>query len=316
MRLVFLSGGTGTPKLIQGFLQLVKQEEITVIGNTGEDLEVNELYVSPDLDTLLYTFAGIVNEETWYGIKGDTFFEHERLKSQGIIEILRIGDKDRKTKQLRTQLMKSGLTLSDATRKLCELFNIKAKLLPMSDSKVTTKILTPEGEMSFHEFWILHRGQIEVIDVKFEGAEKARPAPGVLDSLEKADLIIIGPSNPVTSIGPILSIREIRKKLEEVSQKVVGVSPIIGDRAVSGPAGTLMKGLGFPVNSVGVAQMYKGVIGTLFIDRKDARYAPDIQELGIAVQLADLMMPNLEARRRLAAQILSWFKHANPVRAS
>ncbi len=305
MKLVFLSGGTGTPKLIQGFLQLVRQEEITVVGNTGEDLEVSGLYVSPDLDTLLYTLAGIVNEETWYGIRGDTFFEHERLKSQGIVEILRIGDRDRETKRLRTELMRRGLTLSEATRELCRRFGVRAKLLPMSDSRVTTRILTKEGEMSFHEFWILRRGEVEVEGVRMEGAETAEPAPGVLEALREADLIVIGPSNPVTSIGPILSIRKIRESLEEMRGKVVAVSPIIGGRPVSGPAGVLMRGLGFKVSPVGIAQMYKGVIGTLFVDARDAGYAAEIQELGISVRFAELLLPNHTARKRLASQILT-----------
>ena len=305
MKLVFLSGGTGTPKLIQGFLQLVRQEEITVVGNTGEDLEVSGLYVSPDLDTLLYTFAGTVNEETWYGMEGDTFFEHERLKSRGIVEILRIGDRDRETKKLRTELMRKGFTLSEATRELCRRFGVSATLLPMSDSRVTTRILTKEGEMSFHEFWILRRGQVEVEGVRMEGAEAAEPAPGVLEALREADLIVIGPSNPVTSIGPILSIRKIRKSLEGARGKVVAVSPIIGNRPVSGPAGVLMRGLGFEVSPVGVAQIYKGVVGTLFIDKRDAVRAAEIQGLGISVRLAELLLPDHGSRKRLASQILA-----------
>jgi LPPG:FO 2-phospho-L-lactate transferase len=308
MKIVFLSGGTGTPKLIQGFLQLVQQEEITVVGNTGEDLEVNGLYVSPDLDTLLYTFAGIVNEETWYGIKGDTFFEHERLKAQGIVEILKIGDQDRQTKKLRTELLKAGFSLSEATRKLCERFGVKARLLPMSDDRVTTRILTTEGEMGFHEFWILRRGQVEVKGVVFQGAEQAEPAPGVLESLEEADFIVIGPSNPVTSIGPILSVKEIRNALKKVSEKVIGVSPIIGNRPVSGPAATLMRGMGIPVSPVGVAQLYEGLMRTLFIDKTDATYVPEIRKWGISAQLGDLLMPDYDARRRLASQILDFCK--------
>jgi LPPG:FO 2-phospho-L-lactate transferase len=312
MKLVFLSGGTGTPKLIQGFLQLVRQEEITVVGNTGEDLEVSGLYISPDLDTLLYTFAGIVNEDTWYGIRGDTFFEHERLKSQGFVEILRIGDGDRETKKLRTELMRKGFTLSEATRELCRRFGVRARLLPMSDSRVTTRILTREGEMSFHEFWVLRRGQVEVQGVRMEGAEAAEPAPGVLEALGGADLIIIGPSNPVTSIGPILSIRKIRRTLEGAREKVVAVSPIIGERPVSGPAGVLMRGLGFEVSPVGVAKMYSGLIGTLFVDRKDAGRAAEIRELGVSVQFADLLMPDYRARKKLASEILKFWSGRNP----
>lgn len=302
MKLVFLSGGTGTPKLIQGFLSFVKQEDITVVGNTGEDLEMSGLYISPDLDTLLYTFAGIVNEETWYGIKGDTFHEHEKRRAEG--EFLKIGDLDRRYKQMRTDLLRSGMTLSQATRILCETLGVRAKLLPMSDQRVTTRILTPKGEMSFHEFWILEKGKVEVTGVKYSGAENAEPAPDVIEELESADWIIVGPSNPVTSIGPILSVRKIREKLEKLRKKTIAVSPIIGEAPVSGPAGTLLKGLGFEVSPYGVARFYQGLISAIFVDYSDQQYAEKIWQLGISVQFSSLLMRTHEEKEKLARSIL------------
>lgn len=302
--LVVLSGGTGTPKLLQGLARLVPQDRISVVVNTAEDLEISDLYVSPDLDTVLYTLAGIVNEETWYGIQDDTFERHQELSRQGRPELLRIGDRDREVKRYRTDLLKQGWTLSEATLELCRRFGVNARIMPMSDDRVRTCVHTEAGPMSFHEFWVFRRARDRVTGVQLEGIESARAAPGVLDAIRESDAIIIGPSNPVTSIGPIVAVREIRESLVQNREKTLAVSPIVGGAPVSGPAGALMKGVGQEVSALGVARMYQDFVGTLVIDRRDAELAADIEELGMKVALEDIMMQDLSKRIRVAKRVL------------
>ena len=300
-----LSGGTGTPKLLQGLSSLLKPEELSVIVNTGEDVEISDLYVSPDLDTVIYTLADIINEETWYGIRGDKFFCHEALKRLGHVELLRIGDQDRATKLCRTLMLKQGKPLSTITKELCKRLGVRANVMPMSDERVQTLVGTEAGVMQFHIFWVARRGKDKVRGIKFEGAKRAKPAPGVLESLEESEVIIIGPSNPVTSIGPILAVKEIREALSRNRERVVAVSPIVGNAPVSGPAGELMRGIGYKVNPLGVARIYQEVASAMLIDRRDERLAGHIEEFGIRVVLADLLMPDLPSRVRLAREVLS-----------
>jgi len=302
--LTVLSGGTGTPKLLQGLARLVGKEKLSVIVNTAEDVEVSGLNVSPDLDTVMYTLAGVVNEETWYGIRGDTFACHDMLGRLGEPELLRIGDRDRAVKLRRTLELKREKPLSEVTRELCEQLGVRARVLPMSDDRIQTRVDTEAGTLSFHEFWVRRRAADKVRDVSFEGAEEAKPAPGVLEAIKTAKAIIIGPSNPVTSIGPILAIEDIREEIIRNRERVVAVSPIVGNSAVSGPAGELMRGLGYRVSSLGVAKMYRGIIGTLVLDWSDRGRARAVEEFGINTAFADLLMPNVASRVRLAREVL------------
>ncbi len=302
--LAILSGGTGTPKLIQGFSRLLKPEDLSVVANTGEDLTVSDLYVSPDIDTVMYTLAGIVDEDKWYGIRGDTFFCHEMLKRLGQTELLRIGDRDRATKLYRTLMLKQGRRLSEVTKEVCGRLGVRTNVMPMSDDKVRTLIHTEAGQLTFHEFLIVRGASDKVLGVSFEGAENAKPAPGVIEALQAAKLILIGPSNPVTSIGPILAVKEIRKYLSENRDKVLAVSPIIGGEPVSGPAGVLMQGVGQEVTPRGVAQMYRDVAGSILTDQNDNQFAQSIVELGMRAMFADLLMPDHAARVKLARTIL------------
>lgn len=299
-----LSGGTGTPKLIQGLIKILDQQELRIIVNTAEDTEISGLYVSPDIDTVVYTLAGIVNENTWYGISGDTFNCHKMMEVLGEKELLRIGDKDRAIKLYRTLKMREGWSLSEITRKICKALGVGAMVLPMSDDRVRTVIQAEEGDLSFHEFWVARKANVSVKGVTFENLEKARPAPGVLESIDESSLIIIGPSNPISSIGPIIGIREIGERLAKNRKKVVAVSPIIGNAPVSGPAGVLMKALKYDVSPVGVAKIYKRVAATIFVDEKDSHLAPEIERLGMSVKSADLFLPDIESRRRLAMKVL------------
>jgi LPPG:FO 2-phospho-L-lactate transferase len=253
---------------------------------------------------VIYTLAGIVNEETWYGISGDTFERHEELARQGKPELLRIGDKDREVKRYRTDLLKQGKTLSEATRQLCARFGVGVRVMPMSDDRVRTRVETEAGPLSFHEFWVARRARDRVKDVKFDGVELARAAPGVLDAIRESDAVIIGPSNPVTSIGPIVAIEEIREALVREREKILAVSPIVGKAPVSGPAGALMTGLGYEVSPLGVANIYRDFVRTLVVDRRDAELAEEIEKLNMRVVLEDIVVPDLSARIRLAKRVL------------
>jgi LPPG:FO 2-phospho-L-lactate transferase len=283
---------------------LLKPEELSIVVNTGEDVEISGLHVSPDLDTVVYALAGIVNEETWYGIRDDTFFCHEALKRLNHVELLRIGDRDRATKFYRTLMLKQGKPLSMITKEICERFGVRANIMPMSDERVQTFIDTEAGVMTFHEFWVARKATDRALGVNFKGAENAKPAPGVLEAIEASDAILIGPSNPVTSIGPILAVEEIRKALSRNREKVVAVSPIVGNAPISGPAGVLMRGLGYEVSPVGVARIYRGVVKALVLNNTDERFGQAIDELGVKAVFMNTFMPDHAARVRLARELL------------
>lgn len=302
--LTVISGGTGTPKLLQGLMELVPQRDISVIVNTGEDAEVSGLKVCPDLDTVVYTLVGIIDDEDWHGIKGDSFHVHETLRELGHEEILKIGDRDRGVQLYRTMRMREGASLSQVTRELCEGLGVGANVMPMSDDQVTTRIRTDRGEISFQEFWVVRRAEDRVVDVNFLDADQAEPAPGVISALEDSQLIIVGPSNPITSIGPILAIDEIREGLRRNRKKVLAVSPVLGDSPVSGPTGVLMEGLGHEVSPLGVAKIYGDFVSTYLLHQGDEEMSSDIRGLGMEVYIGDLLIPDISSRIELAKEIL------------
>jgi len=312
MKITLLSGGTGTPKLLQGLKRVVDEENISVVVNTGEDTWVGDLYLSPDIDTVLYTFADLINEETWYGVKNDTFITHETLKmfeSDGFSEFLRIGDRDRALKIHKTYFIRRGYPLSKVVEMERKLLNIKGKVFPMTDDRVETKILVEEdGEkilLKFHDFWIKRRGRAKVLDVFYENSQYAKGTDGALESIEDADLVIIGPSNPITSIGPILSIRDIRRTLK--GKRIFVVSPIVGDRAVSGPAGVLMEAKGYPVNIYGVYKFYEDLVDTLIIDSRD-NLEEKKEGIECNIVATNIILKNMEDKINLAKRILEEFR--------
>jgi LPPG:FO 2-phospho-L-lactate transferase len=300
--MIVLSGGTGTPKLIQGLRRLIPDEEITVIVNTAEDIMVSGNLVSPDHDTVLYLFSGVLDVEKWWGIKNDTFHTHQALKKIGIIEKLMIGDADRATHVFRSELMRKGASLTDATVQLSSRMGIKARILPMCDEKVDTMINTPDGWMHFQDFWVGRRGEPDVLDVKLTGFEKANPTKEVSAALKSEDNVIIGPSNPITSIGPILALKRMRKILAQ--KKVIAVSPIIGNSPVSGPAGKFLSACGFPVSSKGVTECYKDILDIMVIDERDT----DEKDFGFRVMRCDTFMNTVEKSEALAGFVLKLFR--------
>ncbi|MDP6612827.1 MAG: 2-phospho-L-lactate transferase [Candidatus Hydrothermarchaeota archaeon] len=296
--IVVLSGGTGTPKLLQGLMEVIPQEEIRVIINTAEDHWLPHGYFSPDVDTVLYTLSGLIDDKIWHGINGDTYHTHERLLKLGYREPLMIGDLDRATHIHRGELMRGGKTLSEVIALQVEKMGVKSRVFPMSDDAVETVILTPKGKLSFHEFWVDNLGTPEVNGVFFRGIEKARGCRGALRAIDEADGVIIGPSNPVSSILPIISIKDIRDRLAS-RRKRVAISPIIGRKPVSGPADKFLQGMGYESSSSSVAAMYQGLVNHFIIDNEDKTL---IQ--GVRVHKAGTLMRSLEDKKRLAEFIL------------
>lgn len=300
--MIILSGGTGTPKLIQGLRRLMQDEEITVIVNTADDIFISGNLVSPDLDTVLYLFSSVLDVAKWWGVKNDTFHTHQALKKLGTPERLMIGDSDRAAHIFRSELMRKGAGLTQATLQLSSVLGIKTRILPMCDEKVDTMIATQHGLLHFQDFWVGKRGEPEVLDVKFTGIEKAKPTKEVSEALEPEENVIIGPSNPITSIGPILALKGMRKILAK--KKVIAVSPIISNSPVSGPAGKLMKAAGFAVSSSGVAECYGDVLDIMVIDDRDT---VDENDLPVRTVRCDTLMTSVEKSEALAKSIIELF---------
>ncbi len=297
-----LAGGVGAARFLQGLVHVVPPEEIVTIVNTGDDIEFYGLHISPDVDIVTYTLAGIVDEEKGWGIRGDTFNCLEMLRKYGYETWFMLGDKDLATHIHRTLLLKSGLKLSEVTEKIRKALGVKVKIIPMTDDKVQTKIVTNVGEMHFQEYLVKRKAQDPVLDVKFEGIERAEPAPGVIEAILNADGIIICPSNPIVSIGPILSIKGVKEALKKTKAKIVAISPIVRGAPIKGPADKLMQGLGIEVSALGIAKIYKDFLDTLVIDNVDRDLKPKIEEIGIKVHVTDTIMRTLESKIKLAKE--------------
>lgn len=289
-----LSGGTGTPKLIQGIVKIVDPGDLNIIVNTVENTYISGNYIAPDIDTVMYTLSGIINEDTWYGIKNDTFITHETLKKIGQDEILRIGDRDRAIKIQKTMLMKK-YPLSHVVDIQRKNLGVKSRIIPMSNDESYIRIITDEGEMDFHKFLVEKRGMPEVIDVTFNEVE---PSEDLISTLESSDIVVIGPSNPVTSICPIISMKGVTKALKNVY--VVAVSPIISGKPVSGPAGKFMNAWGIEVSSRGVATLYQNVIDRFIIDAEDIESREKIEKLISEVMVTNTNMKTINDKVNLA----------------
>ena len=305
MKVSALAGGTGAAKLLRGLASCLAPEDLTVIGNTGDDTEVWGLHVSPDLDSVMYALAGVLDRERGWGRVNETFHCRDAMAAFGAETWFNLGDRDLATHLTRTAALRAGRSLSDVTLELTRRLGIAGLLLPMSDDPVRTRVRTPEAWLTFQEFFVRERARVKVLDVLYEGAEQARPAPRILGAIADAELIIVCPSNPITSIGPILAVPGIREALARARARVVAVSPIVGDAAVSGPAGELMRARGLPVSPAGVASAYAPWLDALVIDAKDARYVDELATLGIAAVLADIVMTDAHTEVALARHVLA-----------
>lgn len=291
--MMVFSGGTGTPKLLSGLKELLAPEELSVVVNTAEDMWISGNLVTPDIDTVLYTLTGIADEEKWWGIKGDSFTTHEFLQRLGAEELLALGDRDRAIHIFRSNMIRQGASLSSAIEALAEALAIKQKVVPMTDDPVSTVIKTPSCEMHFQDYWVGLKGTPQVLSLELKGIEEARPSPGFLELLDREEVVLFGPSNPVTSIGPILALPGVRERLRE--KMVIAVSPFVGNQPVSGPAAKFMAALGIPANDEGIFSLL-GEVDTFIVDRT-SRFPRECVRL-------DTLMRTKEDSIRLAKELL------------
>lgn len=299
-----LAGGVGAAKFLSGLVRVIPEEELTVIVNTGDDIELYGLHISPDLDIITYTLAGIVDEEKGWGIKDDTFHCLEMLRRYGYKTWFNLGDRDLATHIHRTLLLKRGLKLSQATKEICRSLGVKANIIPMTDDKFETWIETDAGPMHFQEYLVERGARDRVLGVKYVGAEEARPAEGVIEAILNSRLVIICPSNPIVSIGTILSVRGVRESLRSSSAPKVAISPIVGGMPIKGPADKLMRGLGLEVSAYSVAYLYRDFLNLFVLDNIDRDEKDRIERLGIKTILANTIMRTMEDKVNLAKIIL------------
>ena len=299
-----LAGGVGAARFLRGLVEVVDPASITVIGNTADDEEFLGLHVSPDLDTVVYTLADVVDPEQGWGIANDTYECLAQAERLGAETWFKLGDRDIATHLLRTRLLRAGRSLSEATAAVAEAYGVRCRLLPMSDDRVRTLVTVDDGEIAFQEYFVRRRQQDEVRAVRFEGADAARPAPGVLEAIGEAEAVVIAPSNPIVSIGPVLATPGVYEALRETGAPVVAVSPIVGGRALKGPADRMLTSLGHDASAAGVARLYADVIDTLVIDREDEALAGAVEACDVRPYVTDTVMRDAASRRALAAATL------------
>jgi len=293
--ITFLSGGTGTPKLLRGMQKVMDRHEISVIVNTAEDIWTSGNHISPDVDTVMYLFSGVLNTDTWWGIRNDTFITHDEITRMGIEEYLAIGDRDRAVHIARGKMLRSGTRLTNITKSLCDRFGVRETVLPMTDTEVTTQVQTEFGLIHFQEYWIKAKGKIRIESVVRTYNEPPVATEECLAAIDASDTVVIGPSNPITSILPILECEGIRSAIKD--KYVIAVSPFIGNAPVSGPAGALMEASGFEPSAIGTFNCYGG-LPDIFI--QDIRDPVDVTHSA----RFDTMMTDEEKSVGLAREIL------------
>jgi LPPG:FO 2-phospho-L-lactate transferase len=304
--ITILAGGTGSVKLVRGITS--QTNDVTVISNVGDNYWLYGLYICPDIDTILYGLADLLDYERGWGVKKDTFGFLRQMEILGEESWFRVGDRDAATHLIRTNMLKNGKNLSDITQWMCEKLAIETRVLPITDNTLETRITSNGEDLHLQEFWVKHRGKGEIEGIQYIGADKARPLPSAVNAIQDSELVIIAPGNPLTSIGPMINIKGIRKELSKNKRKVVAICPIIGDKAISGPAGDYMKAAGIEVSAFGVAQMYADVCSKIVIDTKDKAQAKKIESLDLKVFDTKIKMQNKQSEETLAAFILKQVK--------
>jgi len=303
--ITILAGGSGSVKLVRGFAS--QRTDINVVTNVGDNYWLYGMYICPDIDTITYGLADLLDHDKGWGIKKDTFGFLRQMEIFGEETWFRIGDRDTATHLTRTNMLKNGKSLSYITKWMAEKFSIEIKILPVTDNTMETRIITDKGDMHLQEFWVKHRGLDEVKGIEYQGAEKVRPNPDAMNAIHDSNLIVIAPGNPLTSIGPMLAIKGIRKELSKKKNKVVAISPIIGNSAITGPTGKYLEAAGIEVSALGVAKMYADVCSNIIIDTKDRALTEKIESLNINVHDTKIRMPNKQSEDALAASILKQF---------
>jgi LPPG:FO 2-phospho-L-lactate transferase len=300
-----LSGGVGAARLLRALTLIHNPGDVTAVVNVGDDFVLHGLTICPDLDTITYTLAGLGNDELGWGLRSETWRVMDELAELGGAAWFRLGDRDLATHLYRSQRLREGATKSDVARELARHWGIEVHVLPVTDDDVATVFDTESGPMDFQEYFVRHGHDVTVRSIGFRGADEARPTNDVIHALDQAERIIIAPSNPLISIGPILKIPGVSEILRRRRNDVVAISPIINGHALKGPAGRLLGEMGHDVSCVGVARLYDGLIGTFVIDDLDAELAPTIRDTGVAVHVTTTVMAEPENAQRLARVVLS-----------
>ena len=298
MKITALAGGVGGAKLAHGLSLILPPEDLTVIVNTGDDFEHLGLYISPDLDTVCYTLAGLANPETGWGRVNESWNAFANIEKLGGPAWFRLGDSDLATHLERTRRLKEGKPLSQITKEFCEAWNVNPTVLPMTDSPVRTMVETEEGELAFQEYFVHRRCEPRVKGFRFDGVDVAEPAPGAKEALQSADAVIFCPSNPWVSIDPILRV------VKEIKKPVVAVSPIIGGEAVKGPAAKMYRELGIEPSTLAVAEHYRTILKGFVLDNADRAFIEQVESMKVKIRAADTLMKNVEDRARLAQDVL------------
>ena len=304
-KIACLAGGVGAAKFLQGLAHVIPKKDITIVVNTGDDIELHGMHISPDLDIIMYTLAGVVDEAKGWGVKDDTFNSLSMLQRYGCETWFNLGDKDLATHICRTQFLKKGFSLTEVTAKLCQMLGIQETILPMTNDRFETRILTDKGEIHFQEYMVKNGMKDQVLGVRFEGIEQAKPCSEALDAILEASGVIVCPSNPIVSIGTILSVKGLRDALKKTKAKVVAISPIIAGTVVKGPAEKLMRSLGMEVSAFSVANLYKDFLDTFVLDMVDNEQKTRIEALGIRAVVTDTLMKALDDKVRLAKVALA-----------
>jgi LPPG:FO 2-phospho-L-lactate transferase len=307
MKIAALAGGVGGSKLLLGLYRVMDPADLTIIVNTGDDIVMHGLHVSPDPDIITYTLAGVVNEEHGWGIADETFRVAEGLARYGRPVWFKLGDRDLATHIHRSALLRNGRTLSQAMDSIRTALGVRARLLPMSDSPVPTMLETDEGRMHLQDYLVRRRCEPKLRKIVFDGSERAQPAPGVIEAIEHADGIVISPSNPLISIGPILAVPGIREALRKRRADVVVVCPLVGGKSLKGPSDKMMAELSYEVSAVGVASLYRDICGTFMIDDTDEMAGGAIEALGMKAVVRPTVMKCVEDKERLARHMLALF---------
>ncbi len=299
-----LAGGVGAARLLTGLVKIVTPEDLSIIVNTGDDFEMHGLNISPDLDIITYTLAGVVDEAKGWGIDGDTFHFLEALKNLGVDAWFSLGDEDLATHVYRTELLRQGKRLSEVTAALTVAFGVKAKIFPMTDERFETRIITEHGTVHFESYLVQRQAQDRVLGVEYAGADSANAAPGVIEAMENASLVVVCPSNPIVSIGTILSVKGVRDALKRSEARKVAVSPIVAGAAIKGPAAQLLRGVGLEVSTYAVAKLYSDFLDAYVIDSADIAEKEKIEKLGLEVKVTNSIMRTLEDKVNLAKTVL------------
>jgi LPPG:FO 2-phospho-L-lactate transferase len=302
-----LAGGVGASRFLQGLVEAVDPVDVTVISNTADDVEMFGLHVSPDTDIVLYALAGAVNPETGWGLQGDTFTVVDQLQRFGYERWFNLGDRDLAMAVHRTRLLHEGMPMHEVVADLVRAWELRCSVLPMSNNPVRTVIHGPDGPLPFQEYMVKLRTDIDVARIEFDGAPAAVPAPGVVEAIRQSETVILAPSNPFVSIGPILAVQGIRDALVSTPAVRVAISPIIAGQVVKGPAAKMLASLGHEVSAVGVAKLYREplkLIDLMVIDEQDRALAPQVEALGMECYVTDTMMTSQERKRELAAAVV------------